>query len=203
MMITSQDFIRLRWSLLLFVVLVLLGAGAVFGVLHFSAQEAKASKQVQAQRSDIQSRLARANEEEAEIRQKIGRYQDMVAHGYIGQEHRLEWVERIAQIKNARRLIDIQYELSPQKPVEAAVLPGAPATGGYEFMASTMKLQMQLLHEDDLLGFLADITGSVQAFLHVRSCNVERIAKSGIERGTTAQLKADCTIDWVTLREKK
>lgn len=203
MTFTSQDFVRLRWSLLLLAALVLLGAGAVYAVLRFSAQETIINKQALAQRSDIESRLARANEEEAEIRQKIGRYQFMATRGYIGQEHRLEWVERIAQIKSARRLIDIQYELSPQKPVESGVLPSGSLAGGHEFMASTMKLQMQLLHEEDLLGFLNDLTGSVQAFLHVRGCSVERLPKTGAERGTTAQLKADCTIDWITMREKK
>ncbi|OHC67776.1 MAG: hypothetical protein A2045_07665 [Rhodocyclales bacterium GWA2_65_20] len=203
MTIASKDFVRLRWSLLLFIVLVLLGGAAVFATRHLAEQEAKTNQQVLAQRDDIQARLARANEETAEIRQKIGRYQEIEARGHLGQEHRLEWVERIAQIKNARRLIDIQYELSPQKPVDAALLPNGGTAGGYEFMASTMKLQIQLLHEDDLLGFLNDLNGSVQAFLHVRGCHVERAAKSGAERGIAAQLKAECTIDWITLREKK
>ena len=198
-----QDFARLRWNLVLFVVLVLLGAGAVFASLRFSAQEGMANKQALAQRDDIQTHLSRVNEEAAEIRQKIGRYEEIAVRGYLGREHRLEWVERIAQVKNARRLIDLQYELSPQKPVEMSVLPGGSLAGGYEFMASTMKLKMQLLHEEDLLGFLADLNGSVQAFLHVERCNVERGGKIGAERGVAAQLKADCTIDWITLREKK
>ena len=200
---TSKDFVQLRWSLLLFIVLVLAGGSAVFAALRLAGQEEKTNKQVLAQRNEIQARLARANDEAAEIRQKIGRYQEIEAHGYLGQEHRLEWVERIAQIKNARRLIDIQYELSPQKALDTTVLPGGSAAGGYEFMASTMKLQMQLLHEDDLLGFLNDLNGSVLAFLHVRGCDVERAAKGGADRGIAAQLKADCTIDWITLREKK
>ncbi len=202
MKFTSREFARLRSALLIFVVLVAAGVGAVFAVRHIAAEEKLVNQQVLAQRNDIQSRLSRANVEEAEIRQKIGRYQKMVARGYLGLERRLEWVERIAQIKAARRLIDIQYELSPQKPVEPAVMPAGSAAGGYEFMASTMRLQMQLLHEDDLLGFFADLDGSVQAFLHVRHCDVERIARSGAERGVAAQLKADCSIDWITLREK-
>jgi len=201
MKITSRDFARLRPALLLFVVFIALGAGAVFSAMKFAAGTKTASKQMLAQRDDIQSRLSRANVEQAEILKKIGRYQEIDAHGYIGREHRLEWVERIAQIKSARRLIDIQYELSPQAPLDAKVVP-AGAPGGIDFMASTMRLQMQLLHEDDLLGFFEDLHSSVQAFLHVRECSVDRVAKSGAERGVGAQLKADCTIDWITLKEK-
>jgi len=92
----------------------------------------------------------------------------------------------------------------PQKTVDAALLPEGAVGGGYEFMSSAMKLQMQLLHEGDLLGFLADLRANVRALIVVRQCNVERIARAtSNERGTQAQLKADCDIDWITLREKK
>jgi hypothetical protein len=203
MKLTAHDFGNLRWSILLCVVLILAGAGAVSASLYLGKQEEKINKQVHAQYADIQGKLARANDERTEILEKIGRYEEMNARGYIGQEHRLEWVERIAQIKTQRRLIDIQYELSPQKPVDPGVLPGGSVAGGYELMASTMKFQMQLLHEDDLLGFLGDLVGSVQALLVPRRCDVERIPKSDSARGIAPQLKADCTVEWVTLREKK
>jgi hypothetical protein len=71
-------------------------------------------------------------------------------------------------------------------------------------MSSSMKVQMQLLHEDDLLGFLADLRTGVRALLVVRRCDVERLApQAGSDRATRAQLKADCEIDWITLREAK
>jgi hypothetical protein len=200
---TVADLKRLRWALASLLVLALIGAGAV----HLAATQAARAdadiRQARAQRQEIQSRLARASDEEAEIREKIGLYHAIEARGLIGLERRLDWVERIAQIRTARRLIDIQYELSPQKPVEPAVMPGGAFGGSYEFMSSTMRLQMQLLHEDDLLGFISDLAGSVQAQLHVRNCRIERIAKTGQERGPSPQLRADCTIDWITLREKK
>ena len=66
-----------------------------------------------------------------------------------------------------------------------------------------MRLQMQLLHEGELLGFLAELRNAVQALVQVRSCSIERIAPSSAGRGSNAQIKADCTLEWITLREGK
>jgi hypothetical protein len=201
---SREDFRRIRWSLVSMVFFVLLGAGTVAAALYAEKMAQVESRRVEADRNDIRGRLARARDEEKEIRAKIARYQDIVARGYITPEQRLDWIERIAQIRTARKLIDVQYELAPQQPIEAALLPEGALGGGYEFLSSSMKLEMQLLHEDDLLGFLADLRSSVRALLVVRGCDVERLATPGRgEGGTRAQLKASCELDWITLREKK
>jgi hypothetical protein len=201
---TSKDLRRIGWSLAFLAICSLLGAAVVVAAKQALRSAQAAAKQAEAERKDIRGKLARAREEEQEIRTKIARYQEMLARGYVTQEQRLNWVERIAQIKAARKLIDIEYELAPQAPVQSVILPEGAVGGGYEFMASTMKLRMQLLHEDDLLGFLSDLRQSVEALLVVRACDVERIARAaGGERATQAQLNAECGIDFITLREKK
>jgi hypothetical protein len=201
---SKEDFRRIQWSVAILVLFALLGAGVVFGSLQLTKAAQAEARKVEAERGEARSKLARARDEEQEIRAKIARYQDLVARGYVTEEQRLEWIERIAQIKTARKLLDVQYELMPQKPVDAALLPDGATGGGYEFMSSKMKLQMQLLHEEDLLGFLNDLRARVRAMIVVRKCLVERIPRSGGgERGTQPQLKAECDLDWITLREKK
>lgn len=203
MKLTSNDFARLRWSLVMLAVALLAGAAMVLFPQKLVDRAERNQRQLSTEQKDIRSRLVHAREEEQAIRDRIGRYRHILASGLIDQEERLRWVEQIARIKAARRLLDVQYELSPQHPIEEAVLPGGPVAGGYEFMASTMKLQLALLHEDDLLGFLDDLRASVRAHLLVRECAIERATAPASERGPAPQLRADCTIDWVTLREKK
>lgn len=201
---TRKDLRRIGWSLAFLAIFSLLGAAVVVGAKQALRFAQAASKQAETQRNDIRGKLARARDEEQEIRTKIARYQEMLTRGYITQEKRLDWVERIAQIKSARKLIEVEYEFAPQAPVQSSLLPEGAVGGGYEFMSSTMKLQMQLLHESDLLGFLSDLKQSVGALLVVRRCDIERVARApGAERATQAQLEADCEIDWITLREKK
>ncbi|MDD5249613.1 MAG: hypothetical protein PHY45_11540 [Rhodocyclaceae bacterium] len=196
----SPAFLKLRWQLLRCAVLLLAGAGVALVARQLTAQAAGAEKQETGRRAALQARISRVAADAADVPRWNARYRDMLAHGYIGAERRLDWIERIAQVKEARRLIDVQYELAPQTSAAADVLPAASA-GGYEFMTSTMQLQMSLLHEEDLLGFFDDLAGSVPAILRVRACNVERLA-SAADDGTAARLKADCRIDWITLREK-
>ena len=70
-------------------------------------------------------------------------------------------------------------------------------------MTSQMRLQLQLLHEGELLPFLADLRDAVQALVQVRACTIERLGSGSPNRGNNAQLTADCTLEWITLREAK
>ncbi|MBI4999042.1 MAG: hypothetical protein HZA64_04550 [Rhodocyclales bacterium] len=202
MNISTNDFVRIRWGLA-FLLLSLVLAFAMTTTARKLVEKAQMEqRQLEIQQREIRTRLSRAPEEERELRNKIALFLQLQERGVIGQEERLNWVEQISRITAARRLFDIQYEIAPQKPLSESLLPGGAAAGDYEFMSSTMSLQMPLLHEDDLLGFLADLQRNVHAHLLVRDCAIERLAQ-GQERGVAAQLRAVCTIDWITLREKR
>lgn len=217
----TEDLRRIRWNLGLFLALALLGAAAVFVSLHSTTDAQQVHRQALDKRDEIQAKMAHARDEEQELRQKFSRYENILTRGYIGNEHRLDWIEDIRKIKAARKLLEVQYELAPQQMLDSSVLkptsatPSGPLKGdrdsstsrppagagnisGYDFMVSNMQLHMQLLHEDDLLNFLADLRDSMRAYIRVNKCDVQRQSVPG----SAAQLKADCSIDWITLREK-
>ena len=196
------DFLRLRRSLLTSLVALLLCAGLAFFTWRLATQEDQAQRTALAQGRDLQARFASASTDAADAGELSRHYGEIMAHAWIGQERRLEWSERITQIQQARRLFEIRYELSPQQAATTEILPSGAAAGGFEFMSSTMKLQMQLLHEQDLLGFLDDLAGSVPAFLRVRACRLDRIAPDATAAALGPRLAAECTLDWITLREQ-
>jgi hypothetical protein len=202
MNITINDFVRIRWALGFLLLAILLAYGMSTTARKLVEKAQVEQRQLETQQREIRARLSRAPDEERELRNKIALFQQLQERGIIGQEERLNWVEQIARIKTARRLFDFQYEIAPQKTLGDALLPGGAQAGDYEFMSSTMNLQMPLLHENDLLGFLADLRRNVHAHLLVRDCAIERMPQSA-ERGVAAQLRAVCTIDWITLREKR
>lgn len=203
MKLDAKDLKRLRWAIAFLVIMALLGGGSVWTTLQMKKGSEKTFKEATAARADIQARLARAREEEQELRAKIGGFEALRARGYIGPEKRLDWVEAIARIKASRRLSKLDYEFAPQRPVDAAILPDGAAAGGFLIMASQMRMQVRLLHEGELLGFLAELRDAVRAMLQVRSCTLERLPPDRSERGSNAQLKAECTLEWITLREGK
>ena len=203
MKLDAKDCKHLQWAIAFLVLMVMAGAGSVWFTLQLKKSSEVAFKQASAARLDIQTKLARAREEQQELLDKMGRFQALKDRGYIGAEQRLDWVEAIARVKVARRIFKLDYEFAPQRPADSSLLPGGAKAGGFEIMSSQMRMQIHLLHEAELLAFLADLRNAVQALVHVRSCTMERIAPTTIDRGTNAQIKAECTLEWITLKEGK
>jgi hypothetical protein len=204
MKLDAKDFKRLQWAIAFLVIMALIGGGSLWTTHQLKKNSEKTFKEVTAARRDMQAKLARASDEQQELRDKIDRFQQLKAKGYIGAERRLDWIEAIARIKTARRILKLEYELSPQRQVDSTLLPGGASAGGFELMASQMRLQLELLHEAELLAFLAELRDTVQALVKVRSCTIERIATGNtIRSGNLAQLKADCVLEWITLKDDK
>ena len=197
---TRKDWPKLQWGVVLFIVLAAAGAAivALSGKALIDAN--KANQQAKTVSNEARSKVARAAEEALTLREKIAVYVALQSRGIIGQEHRLDWIEKIRKIKEARKLLDLNYELGPQQVIKADVV--TPGGNAFDIMASPMKLQMSLLHEDDLLGLLSDLRSGIQGYIRVNRCDIERIAATPPATGPTAQLRATCDIDWITVREK-
>jgi hypothetical protein len=186
--------------LLIAVVLAGIGIAVVIASKQFLDQSRIQHKFALSERQAIQSKLSRATEEEREIREKLVDYRALLARGVIGDERRLEWVETIGQIKNDHKLSEIKYQIDPQRTLE---LPGITASSEVELRVSALKVNMQLLHEGDLLVFIDGLRRKLKAHVLVRSCSVQRLDRSGQDRGIAPRLRADCVIDLVTIRDKQ
>jgi hypothetical protein len=180
--------------------LIAVGVIALLGSKEWLASARTQQQSLRAERAAVQDKLARATEEEREIREKVVAYNRLVERGVIGEERRLDWVDAIAAIKANRRLFDVKYSIEPQKPLELA---GVKGSGDVQFLASRMRLEMPLLHEGDLFAFLGDLERSVTAHVLLRSCFMQRADGQSAARGGVPRLKADCVIDLVTVRDAR
>jgi len=182
------------------VALALLGAGAAFiwsagGVLRTAQGELAAA---QAERRQNNERLARISEEEREVSEKIDVYNRLKNLNILGEERRLEWADAITRIRTQRELLDLRYSVERQRLLSSAA--GKP--GNVDFYASTMKVELALLHEEDLLRFLADLRQSGNAFYAVKKCALARTGQAVTGATMTPRLRADCEIDLVTLIDR-
>jgi len=195
MKLEARDFPKLQLSLLAAIMMIALGAGSVYVMLN----KIKATKieriAAQTERNDFDGKLKRVRNEENEIKEKSATFSRLQARGIIGDEQRLEWVELLKDIREKRRLIDLEYEISPQHPLDNT--PGS----GFAFFVSSMKVQLKLLHEEDLTRFLSDLRQRAKAQIQVKSCNVSRLPRGTGDGSGSALLQADCQIDWVTLHD--
>ena len=91
----------------------LIAGGAVAVVLTQRLVQKAAGEQqtAAAERQSAQSKLERATDEEREIHDRLVDYRKLLDRGVIGDEHRLDWVDRIGEIKTARKLFDVRYSI--------------------------------------------------------------------------------------------
>lgn len=195
----SADELK-RLVLPLLALLVLVGAGVAL-ILWSDTVLVQAKQRldmVQTERSENRERLMRIADEEREVKEKLAVYRRLKDLGIIGPERRLEWADAIKRIRAQRDLIDLRYRVEPQQ--QFASLPGKP--GSIDFYASTMKVNLALLHEEDLLGFLADLRASGNAYYAVRKCALTRTGVPAAAANLAARVRADCEIDFITIVDR-
>ena len=184
--------------------LICLGLFAAGGGLIWTATESfrDAQRQLsaaQADRAQNGQRLSRIAEEEREVKEKIAVYQQLKQLNIVGEERRLEWADAMTRIRAQRELLDMRYRVERQKLLVS--LPGNP--GSVDFYASTMRVDLALLHEEDLIRFLADLRNSGNAYYSVRRCAIARTGQAASAGTTIApRLRADCEIDLITLLDR-
>lgn len=203
MTFSSQDFKKIQWTLLLLIICLLLTSAAVWGVLSQQKTTMQTYKNTLAAEKEMTANLARARNEEQELRDKITRYEILKQRGIVGAEQRLDWIELINRIKTTRRIPKLDYDFAPQRKIDAALLPEGAEAGGMRLMSSQMHLRLSLLHEGELLGFLDDLRTTAPALIQVRACTLTRSLPDpadSAQHGIRPQLKAECTVEWITLK---
>ncbi len=198
MNLTREELGRLAIPSLAAIVFIAAGAWLVTIASESRVKAQARLTAAQAERRQNADRLARIAEEERDVSEKLDVYKQLKRLNIIGEERRLEWADAVARIRNERELLDLTYRVTRQKVLKS--LPGKP--GNVEFFASTMTVQMDLLHEEDLLRFLADLRNSGNAYYSVKNCSVRRTGQAATGTTITPRLRAGCEIDLVTVMDQ-
>lgn len=198
MRFTREELAKLALPAVIGVALLFAGAGLIWSgnaALAGATSMLAAAKDERRQATD---RLARISEEEREVKEKLDVYRRLQELNIIGEERRLEWADAITRIRGSRELLDVSYRVDRQRLLFSA--PGKPAN--VDFFASTMRVQLQLLHEEDLLRFLADLRDSGNAYYAVRRCQLTRTGPAASGSAIAPRLRAECEIDLITMVDR-
>jgi hypothetical protein len=195
---TPDELKRLVAPALVALLLIAAGAALIWwsdGALSAAKRTFAAAQQERRQNAE---RLSRIAEEEREVKANLAVYQQLKQLRVLGEERRLEWADAIARIRGERELLDLRYRVERQKLLSA--FPGKPAN--VEFYASPMRVDLALLHEEDLLRFLADLRASGNAYYSVKQCNLQRTGLATTGLAIAPRLRADCLIELITIVDK-
>lgn len=194
MTLTRRDLRKLALPLAAMLALLLVAGLLAWNTQSDAAQAERERSAAIAARNQIDQRLRQVANEEQEIKERAHLLQRLQGTGIAGEERRLDWMELLRDTQRDLRLPGMKYEFGVQTTLDGGKL----ATDGW--YASPLRIQFRLLHEGDLLNFLARIQKDASALVIVRACKLGPLPGQSDTRATMAQLGAECEMQWLTVR---
>ncbi|MGQ0443387.1 MAG: hypothetical protein ACT4OH_08125 [Methylophilaceae bacterium] len=198
MMLTPQDWRKLRYPILgLGTVMVIVGLLVSLAEQYYTKNQTVLQTQ-QSLLDQARQKFQSSGLEKETIMQYLPIYNDLLIMGFIGEERRIEWIEQLRQIHAQHKLFSIDYQIGLQEPYSPSFIP---SMGNFSMQRSIMRLNLDMLHEGDLINLL-DGLHEQTAPLIVRDCEIKRPIGAIVNtKNLTSNLKAACEIDWLTLRD--
>ena len=192
MSLSRSDFSQLKWRLLAFLSLLCACGAAIVASESFSAH-AKAARQSAQRELDVaRERLAAAEEDRKNMQAYTLEYGELIARNIIGDGQPLGWVESLEEIRKQKLVLNLDYSIAPQHPYTPPL-----DSGIFELAMSDMSLQLDLLHEGQLMDFFDALRASDTGRFMLDHCAMERNAALD-----ATPLRATCAGGWLTLTPK-
>ncbi len=130
----------------------------------------------------------------------LPQYQTMIDKGFVGEERRIEWVDALREQHKKYKLFGVNYSISQQEKYQPSF---ASNIGGFVLNRSIMKLNLDMLHEGDILQLVESLATNKTSPFMLRDCELTRLNTSSeqMSRQLVANLHAQCELDWLTLHE--
>lgn len=202
MTFSKSDFSLIKWSLFIFLSALVLGSTAIIASENFITRAQAEQRATQRQMNEARRQLATAGEDRENMKTYTLEYGSLLERNIIGSDQRLDWIEGMDKILKQNRVLDFKYAIAPQQ----IYIPAPPLDGGnFELYLSSMTLQFNLLHEGQLINFFDTLRNDIKGWFIIDHCTLERgsLSSDPANFNSAAQLKADCTGGWLTLKNRK
>ncbi len=120
--------------------------------------------------------------------------------GLVGAERRLSWIESLEIANSGLQLPRLRYNLEAQEDFDR---PKLRVNSSVSLNSSPMRLDMGLLHEEDLFAYLDGLRQSIDNLFTVDACSFERAGNVASSINTQAvNVSASCNLRWVSIDVK-
>ncbi|WP_324780395.1 hypothetical protein [Thiobacillus sedimenti] len=190
---TRPPFAVLKLPLLLLLAaLVLAGAGTLWGLSQATRARAELLQQ-QTAVNQARQQLDRSRQQQQIIASHLADYRALAAHGFVGEEDRLAWIEAVQLANRDAGLYGLTYRLTPRTPAPAVLAQGLPLG------QTRMTLTLPLLVETDLLRFLEALKARAPGMVRVQGCQLSRLDAATADDASRPHLRAQCDLLWFTV----
>lgn len=193
---SQADLQALRNPLLLLLVVLIIGASAIYYSDRLKATARQQLAQQQNQLKDARTRLQKSGDEKDVIVRYLDGYRQLESSGFVGEEQRINWLDGLRLANQQADLFGVDYQISTQKPYPYAadLNPGQVALN-----QSTMQLKFRLLHEEDLMRFLSALSRQGSGIFTIDECSLKRVDTRGVIR-YQPNVNAECELSWITAK---
>lgn len=143
-------------------------------------------------------RYLAVDQEENMIREYYPQYVSMLENGIIGREQRLNWIEVLRFYGEDSRLPMLNYKISSQ---DEYTFEYPLQLGNFKLYNTSMKLELKLLHEGDLINLFKTIEDNALGLSRINKCEVQRSQREIKLDGKSPNLTASCEINWFTIKK--
>ncbi len=194
MSFSAADIPELKLSLGAFVLSLALAGGAISFSENHLAQTLKDRQVAQKQLTEARDKLSVAKNDQDNMATYAREYDALLVQKVIGTEQRLDWIEGLEKLHNQGGVLDFKYTIDPQQ----GYAPNPPIdAGNFLLSRSKMSLQIDLLHEEQLMSFFANMQKQLKGWFILDGCSLSRSSEEN-----NAPLKADCSGGWFTMKNK-
>lgn len=192
---SSSDFVHIRASLITFLAVLAIGGSAVYFTQNMADSAHGAKQAAQRKLAEARNKYNTALADRDNLSTYAAEYDSWVRRKVIGDELRLDLIENLEAMRKQNLVLDFKYSIAPQQPYKPE-----PALGSsnFELRQSSMKLQLDLLHEGQLIHFLDALNKRMKGWFMLDHCALTRANVTG----SPMQLKAECTGIWLTLKNR-
>jgi hypothetical protein len=195
MRLSIADLPILKWSLGVFALSIALSGGIISLSNTYLAHSLKDSQAAQQRLFDARAQLVAAQNDAENMSAYAYEYNSLQAQKVIGDEQRLDWMEGLEKLRQQGSVLDFKYTIAPQQ----GYTPNPPLdAGNFKLSRSSMTLQIDLLHEEQLLHLFSDMRSKLNGWFMLDGCTISRTNPAQ----ELAPLKADCTGGWFTMKNK-
>ena len=201
---SKADLPHIKWGLLTFLLVLVVGGIIIVASENFIAQSQLDQRNAKRQLDEARRQLATAGEDRENMRAYTLEYDALLKRNIIGNDQRLEWIEGLEKIHKQDRVpgfMEFKYAIAPQKPYT----PAPPLdSGNFELNLSGMTLQLDMLHEEQLTDFFNALRTGINGWFLIDHCALERTTATADvdDFGVAHKLKAECSGGWLTLKNR-
>jgi hypothetical protein len=192
----------IEWSMLRGGLVSLVIALVVAGVLVGTSYSFRETNEGIFKRANSERRLAEEEYRKLdELEQMVAifypKFQDLERDGVIGEERRLKWTEALKVADENLKFPNLTYSIDTQDRHKTEYpLP----QGAYKLFASEMKLDLGLLHGEDLFRLLGRLNEDADGLFTVDSCSFSR-GKDAPGNWQDPHLRTTCKLLWYTIKK--